>query len=171
VFGALGALRWRPRRPLIVGLLLTFAWPLQSILFALRAPLGVVVVSALVAGFGFSLFEIWWETALALHIPPQALSRVSAYDWMGSLALLPLGFAVAGPLAGAFGARGVLAVGAVLSLILLAIALLPRSTRELTSVASAQELDGDVAEERGGEAQVAHIDPLIGVVHKRRGFE
>jgi MFS family permease len=171
VIGALTALRWRPRRPLAVGLILSVGWVAQSILFALDAPLGLVVASALAAGFGFSLFEIWWETALAQHIPARALSRVSAYDWMGSLALLPLGFVIAGPLADAFGARLVLGAGAVFSLLMLSLALLPRSTRELSSRPSAQQLDGDVSEERGGEAQVAHVDPLIGVVHKRRGLE
>ncbi len=132
VIGALIGLRWRPRHPMVVGLLLTFFWPLQSILFALGAPVALVVVLALAAGYGFSLFGIWWETALARHVAPHALSRVSAYDWMGSLALLPVGFAVAGPLASAFGAREVLGVGAALALIMLALALLPRSTRELS---------------------------------------
>ena len=28
------------------------------------------------------------------HVPPAALSRVSAYDWFGSLAFQPLGAAV-----------------------------------------------------------------------------
>ena len=37
--------------------------------FALGAPLAVVVVFALAAGFGFALFGVWWETALARHIP------------------------------------------------------------------------------------------------------
>ncbi len=74
---------------------------------------------------------IWWETALARHIPPSALSRVSAWDWMGSLALLPVGYLIAGPLASAVGAREVLGVGSVIGLALLAIGLLPRSTREL----------------------------------------
>ena len=50
---------------------------------------------------------------------------------MGSLALLPLGYLVAGPLASAFGARTVLGVGSVIGLVLLLVALLPRSTREL----------------------------------------
>ena len=62
---------------------------------------------------------IWWETALARHIPADALSRVSAYDWMGSLALLPLGFVIAGPLASVFGARNVLGVGAAVALVAL----------------------------------------------------
>jgi hypothetical protein len=76
---------------------------------------------------------VWWETALAEHIPPRALSRVSAYDWMGSLALLPIGYLLSGPLASALGARAVIALGSALSLGLLALALVPRSTRELGS--------------------------------------
>jgi len=72
-----------------------------------------------------------WETALAHHIPPHALSRVSAYDSMGSLALMPVGYLLAGPLADAFGPRVVLGVGSVIALALLALALLPRSTRTL----------------------------------------
>ena len=83
------------------------------------------------AGFGFALLMIWWETALAHHIPPSALSRVSAWDWMGSLALLPVGYLAAGPLADAFGARTVLAVGGLIGAALLALALLDRSVREL----------------------------------------
>ena len=116
---------------MLLGLLLTLFWPLQSILFALVVPEAVVIVLAFAAGYGFSLFEIWWETALARHIPAHALSRVSAYDWMGSLALLPVGFALAGPLARVFGAQVVLGVGAALALLMIALALLPRTTRML----------------------------------------
>ncbi|MBV9194939.1 MAG: MFS transporter [Solirubrobacterales bacterium] len=131
VAGAIAALRWRTRRPLAVAVLLTLGWPLQTGVFAAGAPLALVVGCSVAAGFGFSLAMIWWETALAYHIPPGALSRVSAWDWMGSLALLPLGYVVAGPLADAFGARTVLGVGSAIGVLLLAIALLPRSTREL----------------------------------------
>jgi len=50
---------------------------------------------------------------------------------MGSLALLPLGYALAGPLAEALGARHVLLVGSVVGLGMLGLTLLPRETREL----------------------------------------
>jgi MFS family permease len=110
---------------------LVLVWPLQGCVLALGAPLPLVVVVSLATGFGFSLLMIWWETALAYHIPPNALSRVSAYDWMGSLALLPVGYLVAGPLANAFGAREVLGIGGVLGVLMLALSLLPRSTRRL----------------------------------------
>ena len=133
VIGALAALRWQPERPLRAGLLLVLVWPLQDGAFAIGAPLPLVAACALGTGFGFSLLMIWWETALARHIPPGALARVSAWDWMGSQALLPLGFLVAGPLAAALGANVVLGVGSVIGLVLLGLALLPHETRELRS--------------------------------------
>jgi hypothetical protein len=50
---------------------------------------------------------------------------------MGSLALLPLGYALAGPLAEALGAQHVLLVGSIVGLGMLGLTLLPRETREL----------------------------------------
>ena len=44
-----------------------------------------------------------WESTLQRHIPAESLSRVSAYDWFGSLAFYPLGLAVWGPMAAAVG--------------------------------------------------------------------
>ena len=140
VIGSLVGIRWRPRRPLLTGLVLVLVWPLQSVVLALGAPLAIVIVFALGAGVGFSLLMIWWETALAYHIPPNALSRVSAYDWMGALAFVPIGYLVAGPLANAFGAREVLGIGGVLGLLMLVLSLLPTSTRELGGPAAAEEL-------------------------------
>lgn len=133
VFGALTGIKWKPQHPLRAGLMMVMTWPLENGLFALHSPLPLVAVCSFATGFGFSLLIIWWETALAQHIPAHALSRVSAYDWMGSAALLPVGYLIAGPLASAFGARNVLGVGAVLGFGLLALALLPASTRELTA--------------------------------------
>lgn len=131
VIGSVVALRWRPRYPLKTGLIIVLGWPLLSTALALLAPEAVLAVLALLTGFGFAVCLIWWETALAHHIPPHALSRVSAYDWMGSLALLPVGYFVAGPLAEAFGARIVLGVGSAVGVALLLLALIPRSTRTL----------------------------------------
>jgi hypothetical protein len=131
VLGAVIGLRWRPQRPLVMGMLLILFWPLNDLAFSLGAPLALVCVSSLALGFGWALMAIWWETALAQHIPPGALSRVSAWDWMGSLALLPLGYALAGPLSDAVGASTVLGVGSVIGMMLLLIGILPRETRSL----------------------------------------
>jgi hypothetical protein len=50
---------------------------------------------------------------------------------MGSLALLPLGYLLAGPAADAFGSVRVMVVGGLLGLLACALGLLPRSTRTL----------------------------------------
>jgi len=75
--------------------------------------------------------DVWWLTALAERIPPDRLSRVTSYDWMVSLALLPLGYVLAGPAADAIGAANVLLGGAALAFVALALGLLPRETRML----------------------------------------
>ena len=167
VIGALVGIRWRPGRPLRAGMLLALIWPVQSLAFALLAPRALVAVLAIATGFGFSLLMIWWETALAQHIPPAALSRVSAWDWMGSLALLPLGYALAGPIAGALGARTTLAVGSAIGLAMVAVGLAPRSVRELRL---AEQPAGEIEIELRGEAEVPDIDPLVRVVHQRSAF-
>jgi MFS family permease len=122
----------------------------RAALHGVGAPLVAVIGCAVLTGFGWSLMGIFWETLLARHIPTGALSRVSSYDWMGSLALLPVGFVIAGPLASAFGARTVLGVGSVLGLAMLGLALVPRSTRELGYGPSAHQLIDDVKVEPGG---------------------
>jgi MFS family permease len=153
VCGALAGMRWRPVRPLLAGMLLALMWPVLTGLFAAAAPIELVIGSAFASGFGFSLLMIWWETALARHVPPRALSRVSAWDWMGSLALLPLGYLVAGPLAAALGPRTVLGVGSLIGLALLAVGLAPRSTRELGDGGGlAEQFARDVRIEARGEA-------------------
>jgi MFS family permease len=164
VLGALIGIKWRPKRPLMLGLALVLAWPLQDLAFATLQPFVTVVLLAFSVGLTFALFEIWWETALVRHIPADSLSRVSSYDWMGSLALLPLGFAIAGPIASAVGARTVLGVGAGVTFVTLLAAMTPRSTRELSLT---EQVADDVVVEAGGEAEVADVDPLIGVMHQR----
>ncbi len=168
LIGSAAALRWRPRRPLFIGMLLVLFWPLNDIAFALHASLVIVGLLSLALGYGWSLMGVWWETALARHIPPDALSRVSAWDWMGSLALLPLGYLLSGPLAATLGARTVLGVGSAIGIVLLAIGLLPRQTRELSlGGVAVEQLAGDVGVGLGGKAEVAHVDAFVGAVHER----
>jgi hypothetical protein len=78
-------------------------------------------------------------TALAERIPADKLSRVSSYDWMVSLALLPLGYVLAGPLASALGSVDVLIGGSALAAVSLALGLLPRETRMLKRFAVLSE--------------------------------
>jgi MFS family permease len=131
--GTLLAVVWHPARPLRDTLLLAAVWPGMAIVVALGIARGFAGIWMVVAGVQNGVFMVVWETSLARHIPPAALSRVSSYDWMGSLALLPVGFVTAGPLASVFGARTVLGVGGAIGVIATVLTLIPRSTRELTA--------------------------------------
>ena len=118
-----------------MGLLVSLAWPSQIALFALGPPRAVLYAATLVAGMGLGLLGVWWETALAQRIPAQMLSRVSAWDWMGSLALLPVGYLLAGPVAHAIGAVHELVIGGLLGTVTMTFGLLPRSSRALGRIA------------------------------------
>jgi hypothetical protein len=128
VLGALVGFRWRPRFPMRAAFLWVLPWPLATTAFALGLPLALLVALFAVTGVGLALFGIWWETALAQRVPPHLLSRVTAYDWMGSLALLPLGYLLAGPVGEALGPREVLAAGGAIAFACIAAGLFVRET-------------------------------------------
>ncbi len=103
VIGGFAAIRANPRRPMliVVGTGPLFAFPLA--LLALHAPVGLLAVATFVSGATVMLGNTLWESTLQRHIPPESLSRVSAYDWFGSLAFYPLGLALWGPVSDRIG--------------------------------------------------------------------
>jgi hypothetical protein len=134
IVGSLLGIGWRPRRPMRLAMIAILLWPPAAVLYAAGVTLVLVIPATLIAGAGIALFDVWWMTALTERIPPDKLSRVSAYDWMGSLALLPAGYLLAGPLAEALGAVEVLLGGSALAGVALAAGLLPRETRMLERI-------------------------------------
>jgi len=112
VAGSLVALHVRPRRPLLVATLTGFTWIAPTLLLGLTTPAWAVAIGAFSAGFGLGVFGPVWETTLQHHIPGRVLSRVSSYDYLGSVALLPVGYALAGPLAAILGGHTILLAAA-----------------------------------------------------------
>jgi hypothetical protein len=101
--GGVTAMHLRPRRPLLIACSGLSLLALSPALLALELPAACVAGAALVGGISSMLFNALWETSLQRQIPNALLSRVSAYDWLGSAALTPLGFAIAGPVAATVG--------------------------------------------------------------------
>ncbi|QIK11034.1 MFS transporter [Streptomyces sp. ID38640] len=97
VGGALLMARVKPRRMLLTGALCVFPLALPSA--ALAVPLPVAGLTAIMFGTGIAIevFAVTWMTALHQEIPEEKFSRVSSYDWLGSLAMVPLATALAGP--------------------------------------------------------------------------
>lgn len=99
LIGGAIAIRWKPSRPLVVVFGITLLSALQLLLLVPPAPVIVMAGAATLSMIGVTIAMVVWTTTLQEHIPPRALARVSAYDSLGSLVVMPLGFALAGPVA------------------------------------------------------------------------
>ena len=131
VIGGVLMLRLRPRRMLLVA---TLGFLLSApLLFglAIPLPLATVLLLGVLAGIGMETFGVLWDTTMQQEIPQDRLSRVYSYDALGSFALIPLGLAVAGPVAEAVGTRATLFAAGLISLTATLAVLLVGDVREL----------------------------------------
>jgi len=123
VLGGVVMLRWNPRRPLFVATISPIVWIWPMLALAFRAPLALIASGAFLAGFGLAVFGTLWTTTMQREIPSHLLSRLSAYDWFGSLVFLPIGMAVVGPVARLCGITTTI-VGAAILLVVFIVATL-----------------------------------------------
>ena len=88
------SLRMRPRFPLLVAGAFTLGDVVILLALAFAAPLPVLIAcSGSGLGIGFSIPDTLWFTAMQDNVPENLIARVSAFDWMGSTALRPIGLA------------------------------------------------------------------------------
>ena len=97
IVGGLASVRFRPRRPLSVGFVVSIL--ISVPIAALAGPLPAVAIAAS-WGIGMgavAVSNVWWETTLQRDIPQTVYARVRSYDILVSFVFMPLGF-VAFPL-------------------------------------------------------------------------
>jgi MFS family permease len=87
------------------------AWSAQSLLlvaYALATGAWTFVLIALASGaFGAAGNVVWGSLTMKL-VPDELRGRVSSFDWLVSIGLIPLSFAITGPIAQAAGATATL---------------------------------------------------------------
>jgi hypothetical protein len=105
VIGNLLALRMRLRRPVFVAAAALVGAATQAAIIGSGLGTAGIAALELVAGVAVSLFFTLWDTSIQEQVPAHAVSRVSSYDFAVSLGLMPIGMAVAGPAADAFGVQ------------------------------------------------------------------
>ncbi|MGW7666651.1 putative MFS family arabinose efflux permease [Streptomyces sp. 3212.3] len=103
LLGSLLAGRAHPRRPIFVANLGLATYALPLALFAAGAPAVAVIVAYGLALAGLGFLNPVWETSVQAAIPPGVLARVTSYDWLLSLAAMPLGYVLAPLAASAWG--------------------------------------------------------------------
>ncbi|MFD6492241.1 MFS transporter [Streptomyces sp. NPDC059944] len=134
VIGGLVALRMRPRRMLRAGSFALFAFACFPASVGAGLGVGAICAGAVTAGAGMSVWGVMWATSVQTQVAPDVLNRIHAYDVAGSLAMMPVGQALAGPAAAALGADRVLLIGGVMSLVVAAALLSVPAIRELVRV-------------------------------------
>jgi hypothetical protein len=96
ITGGVIVLRVHFAGPMLVATLCCLPGGVIPLLLIEPAPTLAIAAAAFAAGVGFEIFGVLWNTALHTRIAPEALSRVSSYDVLGSIALVPVGEALAG---------------------------------------------------------------------------
>ncbi|MET9699315.1 MFS transporter [Streptomyces sp. NPDC006529] len=132
IAGAVLMMAWKPRRLLLVGTLCVFPLAMPSAALAVPLPTWGLCAVMLVSGLAIEVFGVNWMTTMHQEIPEEKFSRVSAYDWFGSVSMLPLATALAGPAESAFGRTGALWGCAALVVIVTAAVLAVPDVRRLT---------------------------------------
>jgi predicted MFS family arabinose efflux permease len=132
VLGGLVALRIRPARPLLVGVAAVVLLVPPIALLALRAPWQAIALAAVLSGIGIELFSVFWDLSVQGHVPNHQLSRVFAWDAIGSFVLMPAAYAVVGPVSEVVGITATLWACAAISTVAILAQLLSRDVRELS---------------------------------------
>jgi MFS family permease len=126
IVGGLAALRYRPKRPLLASVIVTWPLLLQLLALALYAPVWLLAIASFLSGAGIAMHLALWFTVFQREVPAHAQSRVSSYDALGSFVLIPLGMAAAGPVADRIGVQPTLWGAFAIALVcLVATALVP----------------------------------------------
>ncbi|MBC7460114.1 MAG: MFS transporter [Thermoleophilia bacterium] len=131
VAGSLLAPSSRVPHAMVVCLVLFFATAIVPVLLIFEAPLWTLLTTSVIAGTSHGMFDTLWHGTLQRDVPADRLARVSAWDWMGSLALMPFGLALAGFAVEWVGTAPVLAAMAASGLVLNVVMLASRDVRTL----------------------------------------
>ena len=149
VAGGAVALRWKPGRPLIPAFLVMLLAQIELLLLVPPFPVLIVAMGAFVTIASIVISNTLWDTMLQQHIPREAISRVSSYDWMVSLVFQPLAFAAVGPISEEIGVEQTLLACTALGLVANSVVLLVPSVRNL------RRLDDSTVQEPIGAAAAA----------------
>jgi DHA3 family tetracycline resistance protein-like MFS transporter len=76
--------------------------------YGLATELWHAMAASFVGGLTFTAGLIVWSTLMQRHVPTALLGRVSSFDWLVSVSLIPVSFAITGPIAELIGPKATL---------------------------------------------------------------
>jgi phosphoribosylcarboxyaminoimidazole (NCAIR) mutase len=131
IAGGMAALRFTPRRPMLFVVVTGGAIAISPLSLAMVLPLPAVCAASFGLGVFVEMMMVQWTVAMTRNIPPDKLARVSSYDVLGSVIVMPIGALIAGPLGTAIGTSRAQYGAAAIIVIASALALIPRDIRTM----------------------------------------
>jgi MFS family permease len=134
--GAISAvicIKSKVKNPGLVSVVVWGLFVLAPLVLAFPNSKSLIFVAYFIAGFSVGPWEAFWATQVQREVPPEYQGRVFAIDYMGSLGLMPLGMALAGPFVNIFGERELLIGVAAAHLFICAVVLLVPGVKEMKS--------------------------------------
>ena len=134
--GAISAvicIKSKVKNPGLVSVVVWGLFVLAPLVLAFPNSKSIIFIAYFIAGFSVGPWEAFWATQVQREVPAEYQGRVFAIDYMGSLGLMPLGMALAGPLVNLFGERELLIGVAIFHLIICAVVLLVPGVKEMKS--------------------------------------
>lgn len=122
--------RLRPRRVLLAamtGLTLAAA---AALAIGLHAPYALVLAAAFLSGAGLCAADVFWSSSLQKRVPSDLLGQILSYDYLVSVALLPIGYALAPFLSDWIGTGTYLVSGMVIAVLGFGVVALEPTVRE-----------------------------------------
>lgn len=138
-------LRFRLRRPLLLGMLGCSFVGLPMMALGVQPDLWLLIALSFLAGAGVEVFNMGWNLAMQENIDDDMLSRAYSYDALGSFVAMPIGQLAFGPLGDRFGFEAVLLVSGVALIVISLVTLLSRSVRTLDRPPVTAELSSSAA--------------------------
>lgn len=131
IIGGVISMKVHFKYPLVIGMIAISVAALWNFSIGLKMSLPLVIITAILTGVAFEIFNVIWGTSMQTNIPEESYSRVVSYDVLGSFAIAPIGIALAGPLSEWIGTSKTLLIEGLIILFAALIPLLFTSVRDL----------------------------------------
>jgi MFS family permease len=132
IVGSIIAIKVKPKYPMRFLMLSSFSITFYIWSMAKPQSLLMIAFGAFLFGITLDLWGTLWYTALQRKVPRDSLSRVSAFDGMGSMMFRPVGLAIAAPLSILFGIENVLEIFAAITVVAIILPLLNSEVRNMS---------------------------------------
>ena len=133
VISAVICIKAKVKNPGLVSVMVWGLFIFAPLVLAFPSTRELIFIAYFLAGFSVGPWEAFWSTQVQREVPAEYQGRVFAIDYMGSLGLMPLGMALAGPLVNIFGERELLIGVAVFHLLVCAVVLFVPGVKEMKS--------------------------------------